>query len=102
RPGSPAQRPGRAVVIPLEAHARLRRSAGGGEGDAVSARKLGRGLEMSRILARHLLVEGLVGAGEADGVVVEKHQALQIDFSPAGLLCEADEGRQLSNRVPFV
>src|SRR5262245_15650640 len=55
RPGSPAQRPGRAAVVALEAHARLRCGAGGAENDAVSARKLGGRVEMGLFRARHLL-----------------------------------------------
>src|SRR5260221_14409680 len=82
----------------LEARARLRCAAGSAEGDAVSARKLGRRLEMGCFLARHLLVEGLVGSSQADGIVFEEHQALQIDFSYANLRGHLHEGRQLGDR----
>src|SRR5260221_7095413 len=77
RPGSPAQRPWRTLVMALETRARFRCAAGSAEHDAVSARKLGRRLEIGCLLARHLLVKGLVGSSQADGIVFEEHQALQ-------------------------
>src|SRR5260370_29649100 len=82
----------------LEARARLRCAAGSADRDAVSSLKLGRRLEIGCLLARHLLVEGLVGSSQTDGIVFEEHQALQIHFSHAVYRSDLHEGRQLGNR----
>src|SRR5262245_52421164 len=99
RPGSPAQRPGRAAIVAFEAHARLCYHTGGAEDDAVGARKLGGRVEMGFVRVRHVLVEGLVGPRVTDGIAFEKHQALQIDLAHADIRRHAHEGRQLRNRL---
>ncbi len=54
----------------------------------------GGAIDMDRFLAGKLLVERLVRPRQADGIVLEEHQPLQMDFLDAGLRRDADEVRQ--------
>src|SRR6202034_2441216 len=99
RPWPAAQRPGRArysaVIAALETDARLRGAARGAEVDAERAGERGGAVDVDRFLTGQLLVERLVRPGEADGLVGEKHQPLQMHFLDAGLRRDTDEIRQL-------
>ncbi len=85
--------------MPLEAHPGLRCGARGAKRHAVAARQLSRRVDMRLLVARELLVERLVRSRHADGVLVEEHQPLQIDFLDADVGGHLHEGRQLGNRL---
>jgi hypothetical protein len=51
------------------------------------------------LLARHPLVERLVGARLADRVVLEEDEALEVDLLDADLGRHPHEGRQLGDRL---
>src|SRR5258705_3316869 len=89
--------PGAAAAGTPATHARLGCRARCAECDAVGAGKRRCLLEMRRLLARHVLVERLVGPGEADGVVLEKHHALQVDLLDADLGGDLYERGQLGD-----
>jgi hypothetical protein len=54
---------------------------------------------MDRLLARQAFEQGLVGPRMADRIVLEAHQAPEMDLLHAGLMRDAHEGGQLLDRL---
>ena len=94
-PRAAAQRPWGAAVAALETHPRLRGGARGAEGDAEGSRDVGGAIDVARLFAGKLLVQCLIRPRLADGILLEEHQPLQIDFPNAGFRRDANEFRQL-------
>src|SRR4051812_2433137 len=98
-PWSAAEAPGRRLVAALETHAGLGRGTRGAESHAVAFRQPFGLRQRIGFIAVHLLVERLVGPRHTDGVVVKKHQTLQIDFLDADVGRDLHERRQLGDRL---
>ena len=81
--------------LALEAHAGFGNRTGGAESHPEGLGKPGRLLQQRRFFAVHALVERLVGPCMPDGIVLEKHQPLQIDLLDTGF------GRHLHERGQF-
>src|SRR5712691_7923479 len=99
RPRPPAQRPRRIAFGLPEAQSRLGGCAGRVEGDAERPGEILRLFEVDAFHAGQLLEQRLIRPRHADRVLVEKDQALQMDFLHADIGRYLDEGRQLFDRL---
>ena len=98
--GLPHRDQGLLLAALSEAQARLARGARGRERNAELTRKVFCGAKMVRLLARHLLEQGLVGPRESDRVLVEEDKSLQIDLPDADLRGDAHESRAVRRPSP--
>src|SRR5258708_13428607 len=98
-PRPAAHRPRRAVVVPLETHARLGYGARRAECHAERARDGGGFLEMAGLLARHALVQRLVRPRVPARLSIDKNETLEVDLLHADLRRHLHESRQFRDRL---
>jgi hypothetical protein len=71
---------------------------GSREGDSELARLVFGGAKRRGVVARHPLEQALIGTRQPNGVGVEVHQPLQMDFLDPDVGREPDEGGKLRDR----
>ena len=97
-PGPPAERPGLIAAFLLQARFRLGR-AGGVEGDAEIGSQRLRLPDRRQLRFLHPLEQARLAARQPLALV-EIDQTLKVDLSDLQPLRQADEGRQLPDRLP--
>src|SRR5215475_7671068 len=98
RPGTTAQGPGALVCVAGKAFVGFR-CPRGVKSDAERVGELRCGIEIALLLAIHSFKQRLIGAREADGVLVEIDEPLQIDLADTDVVGDAHEVAELRDRL---